>query len=101
MSNIHTGTHENYQFLTSDEHTIGDLVRLCPEAILGRYLAVTSTDSGEPRWWAEKLGADQEAPAGVIHFGWLARAHVCQPESGLVRPGSRAIGHGFVVRSRV
>jgi len=55
MSNIQTGAHENYRYLTSDEHSLGDIVRLCPEAILGRYLAVTSTDSGEPRWWAEKL----------------------------------------------
>jgi hypothetical protein len=52
---IATGTHAGYQWLTSDRHCIGDIVRLCPEAIIGRYLAVTSTDSGDPHWWAEKL----------------------------------------------
>ena len=43
---ITTGTHGAYCWLTSIEHDIGDLVRICPEAILGRYLAVTSIDSG-------------------------------------------------------
>jgi hypothetical protein len=49
-----TGTHAGYHWLTSDRHTISDIVKLCPDAIIGRYLAVTSTDSGEPRW-AERL----------------------------------------------
>ena len=31
--------------MTSEQHFIDDIVRLCPEVLLGRYLAVTSTDS--------------------------------------------------------
>jgi hypothetical protein len=54
-SGIQMGSCAGYQWLTSDRHYIGDIVTGCPEAILGRYLAVSSTDSGEPAWWAENL----------------------------------------------
>lgn len=53
--NIVVGSHGAYQWLTSDQHYIDDIVRSCPEVLLGRYLAVTSTDSGDPKWWAENL----------------------------------------------
>ena len=53
--NFGVGSRGRYQWVTSDQHSIDDIVRLCPEVLLARYLAVTSTDSGEPRWWAEKL----------------------------------------------
>jgi hypothetical protein len=53
--NFVVGSRGPYQWVTSDQHFIDDIVRLCPEVLLGRYLAVTSTDSGEPKWWAEKL----------------------------------------------
>ena len=43
---IHTGQHGDYQWLTSSEDYMGTLVDLCPEVILGKYLAVTSIDSG-------------------------------------------------------
>jgi len=46
---ISTGYRGDYQWLTSDEDYMGTLVRLCPEVFLGRYLAVTSVDSGSPR----------------------------------------------------
>jgi hypothetical protein len=49
------GSRGRYQWVMSDQHFIGDIVRLCPAVLLGRYLAVTSTDSGEPKWWVEKL----------------------------------------------
>ena len=48
------GSRGRYQWFTSSEHYLGDIVRSCPEVLLGRYLAVTSTDSGEPTW-AQKL----------------------------------------------
>jgi hypothetical protein len=53
--NCLVGSRGDYQWLTSDQRCIDDILRLCPEVLLKRYLAVTSTDSGEPTWWAEKL----------------------------------------------
>lgn len=45
---IFCGLHGPYHWLAGTEQYIGQLVQLCPDAILGRYLVVTSTDSGIP-----------------------------------------------------
>jgi hypothetical protein len=39
------GAHGDYKWLSS-RHELDDLVRLCPSVVLGKYIAVTSTDSG-------------------------------------------------------
>ena len=62
---ILTGSHPPYRWLTSTEQYIGTLVRLCPEIMIGRQLAVTSIDSGEP--WLTDL---QEAA------GWRRRGGI-------------------------
>jgi hypothetical protein len=49
------GSHGEYRWLTHSELHIGDVVHGFPSIFLDRYLVVASTDSGEPRWWAEKL----------------------------------------------
>jgi hypothetical protein len=55
-----TGSNGEYQWLSSMDHDLHDFARLCPSAMLGRYLAVTSIDSGSLRlsdadraagWW--------------------------------------------------
>lgn len=38
------GTHGDYQWLTSVEHNITDLLRHCPDIVQGKYLAVTRRD---------------------------------------------------------
>ena len=48
VENIFTGAYGQYRWLTSTEQHIGDIVRLCPDVLLGRYLVVTSIDSGSP-----------------------------------------------------
>jgi len=40
-----TGVHETYSWLETD-HDLQGLLRLCPEAVLNRYLAITAVDSG-------------------------------------------------------
>lgn len=40
------GSHGDYLWLTSTSHTIGNLVAVCPELVLDKFLAVTSCDSG-------------------------------------------------------
>jgi hypothetical protein len=40
------GAHDDYQWLTMLECNIADFLRLCPEVVLDKYLAVTSIDSG-------------------------------------------------------
>lgn len=62
---LRTGSRLGYRCLTSTEHYMGDFVRLCPEALLGRYLAVVKTDSGSP--WL----TDQQRTAG-----WQVRSRI-------------------------
>lgn len=39
------GMHGQYEWLVC-EHCLDDLLRLCPEIVLDKYIAITSTDSG-------------------------------------------------------
>ena len=54
------GKHGEYQWVTMIECDISKLLRLCPDVVLGKYLAVTSIDGGTLRlteqestegWW--------------------------------------------------
>ncbi len=60
------GARGDYQWVTSEQHYLDDIVRLCPEVLLGRYLAVTSTDSGDPARWAKELSG-WECRGGVAY----------------------------------
>src|SRR5580704_9967476 len=50
MANFHpaavTGSHSAYRWLTTTQHELDTLPRRCPQAVVGKYLAVTSLDSG-------------------------------------------------------
>lgn len=59
------GSYRQYQWLTMVDRNITSLLSICPEIILGKYLAVTSTDSGPLRltekdkvesWWIAEGG---------------------------------------------
>ena len=60
---VFTGSHGRYQWLVDDRdgtgcgNGIGHLIRLCPETLLGRYLVVTSIDSGPLQPNAEETSA--------------------------------------------
>ncbi len=56
-----TGVHEEYRWLIMPDRGIYSLLNICPEIVLGKYLAVTSIDSGPLRlteqekvegWWS-------------------------------------------------
>lgn len=57
------GTRGEYQWLTLAHGDIASLLGICPEVVLGKYLAVTSVDSGHLRlsdnevsagWWTSE-----------------------------------------------
>jgi hypothetical protein len=60
-----TGSHPPYRWLMSSEQYIGTLVQVCPDIVIGRHLAVTSIDSGEP-WLTDWQAA----------YGWQRRAGI-------------------------
>jgi hypothetical protein len=41
-----TGVHGSYQWLATGQYYLGDFLQRCPTALLGKYVAVTSLDSG-------------------------------------------------------
>jgi len=43
---LHTGSHGQYEWLTSEDHELADLMRCCPETVLGKHIVVISIDSG-------------------------------------------------------
>jgi hypothetical protein len=51
------GSHGSYQWLSMYERDISELMRLCPEVVLGKYLAVTSIDSGALKLTDEEMNA--------------------------------------------
>jgi hypothetical protein len=60
-----TGSNGTYQWLASDEHALDVLLKRRPDALLGKYLAITSIDSGF-------LALDQELKSA----GWESRNHI-------------------------
>jgi hypothetical protein len=48
MANVSvaTGSHGAYRWLTTSQHEFDTLLRRCPQTVVGKYLAVTSLDSG-------------------------------------------------------
>ena len=58
---LHTGRNGAYDWLVTD-HSLGDILQACPELVVGKYVAVTSFDSGP-------LGLNPEDVAA----GWEGR----------------------------
>lgn len=62
---ISRGAEGDYHWLTSTEDYSGTLLRICPEIVLNRYVAVTSIDSGIPKLTESHIAA-----------GWTSRQDV-------------------------
>ena len=60
-----TGSHGPFQWLTTGQHDLGTVLQLCPQAFLGKYVAVTSFDSGP------LVPKDEE-----LSLGWQTRNHI-------------------------
>ena len=85
---LKSGRHAPYQWLTSTEQYVGTLVEICPEAVLGRYLAVTSTDSGDA-WLTDKQRlAGWQLRSGIAYSPLLTtRSELIYQRDGLDVPG--------------
>ena len=60
-----TGTRGVYRWLTTTEDYMGTVVRSCPDVLVGRYLAVTSRDSGVPTLTEEQRAAGWSLRGGI------------------------------------
>jgi len=56
-----------YQWLTTTEHDLDTLLTLCPTTVLGKYVAVTSCDSGSLSLSDEEKAAGWESRKGIAY----------------------------------
>jgi hypothetical protein len=63
---IAKGQHGDYQWLTT-EFEVDGLARLCPKMVLGKYLAVTSFDSGSLPLSDEKKAKGWQSRNGITY----------------------------------
>jgi hypothetical protein len=77
-----TGSHGAYHWLITWEHDLDDLLKVCPTVVLGRYLAVTSFDSGSLTLDdAEKL-AGWETRGGIAYSADVLSVETLPPRGG-------------------
>lgn len=61
------GSHSPYQWLTSDQENMNEILRQCPEVVLGRYAAITTYDSGDFRPTDRDTAAGWESRNGIAY----------------------------------
>jgi hypothetical protein len=61
-----TGAHGAYEWLEVD-HDLGEFISLCPDAIVGKYLAITAMDSGSFAPSERDLAAGWTANSGIAY----------------------------------
>ena len=64
---METGSRGRYSWLTSADHDLGYLLMSCPKMVLGRYLAVTSFDSGSRVPNEDEVIAGRESRGGIAY----------------------------------
>ena len=80
-SSLKYGSHDAYQWLTTSEHDLDGFLTLCPDAVLGNYVAVTSFDSGSLSLSDEEKSAGWESRKGIA-YSPLIRSVATLPERG-------------------
>ena len=65
--NLHTGTHGDYLWLASEDHDLHDLMRRCPQTVLGKYLAITAINGGVLEVTDAGMGAGWDTRKGVAY----------------------------------
>jgi hypothetical protein len=78
---MNAGSHDAYQWLTTTEHDFDSLLTLCPSPVLGKYVAVTSFDSGSLSLSDEEKAAGWESRQGIA-YSPLIRSVETLPERG-------------------
>jgi len=62
-----SGSHGDYQWLTTADHDLPSLLQNCPQAFVGRHIAITSMDSGAVRLDDKDIAAGWQSRDGVAY----------------------------------
>lgn len=85
---LRTGTHPPYRWLTSEAQYSGTLVTVCPEVLLGRRLAVTGIDGGDPWLTDRQKSACWQHRSGIVYSPRLSTTdELFYQRDGLDCPG--------------
>ncbi len=79
------GSHGPYQWLTSDQENMNEILRQCPEIVLGRYAAITTYDSGDFRPTESDTAAGWESRNGIAYSRQI-RTPADLPECAKLEP---------------
>jgi hypothetical protein len=64
---VETGSRGAYRWLTTSRESLNPLLAACPQAVLNKYLAVTSLDSGSPMLNEHQRAAGWENRNGIAY----------------------------------
>jgi hypothetical protein len=78
---VTTGSHGGYQWLTTTGHDLDSFLTLCPIVLLGKYVAVTSFDSGSLTLNDTEKSAGWESRKGIA-YSPLIKSTDMLPERG-------------------
>jgi hypothetical protein len=75
-----TGSHGAYRWLTTGEHDLDTLLRRCPQALIGKYIAVTSLDSGPMALTDEEERVGWQSRNEIAYSPQLQSVRDCRTE---------------------
>jgi hypothetical protein len=78
---VNAVAHGEYEWLTTTSHDFDSFLTLCPTAVLGKYVAVTSFDSGSLSLSDEEKAAGWESRRGIAYSPLIQSAGTL-PERG-------------------
>ena len=75
-----TGSHGPYRWLTAGQHDLDTLLQRCPQALLGKYIAVTSLDSGPMALTSEEERAGWQSRNEIAYSPKIQSVRDCRTE---------------------
>ena len=73
------GAHEPYKWLVT-EHALEDVLSVCPELVMGKYVAITAADSGQLVPDCEQIAAGWKNSGGIAYSPKITSLNVLHPE---------------------
>ena len=73
------GVHGSYEWLVT-EHALEDVLSICPELVVGRYLAITAADSGQLVPDSQQVATGWKSSGQIAYTPKITSLNVLHPE---------------------
>ena len=74
------GSHAAYRWLTTGQHDLDTLLQQCPQALIAKYIAVTSLDSGPMALTDEEIRTGWQSRNEIAYSPQIRSVHDCRTE---------------------